>query len=106
MTDELMAVLARAKAIGTVKGLHVIHTLRGEPYSYHGAQSAWERACKRAGVQDAHFHDLRHRALTDAKRQGRNAQKLGGHSTEKMTARYIEEVGIEWIEPPTIGGIC
>jgi integrase len=125
MTRQLKAMLERARTIGDVKSLYVIHTLDGRPYGYHGAQSAWKRACERARANyetecakraeqpveafltDMHFHDLKHRALTDAKRQGHDAQKLGGHTTAKMTAQYIEEVGIDWVQPPVnsvIGG--
>ena len=33
------------------------------------------------GVRDAHLHDQCTKSLTDAKRQGKNAQALGGHSS-------------------------
>jgi len=48
---------------------------------------------------DTQFHDLKHKPLTD--RQGKDAQELGTHSTANMTAHYIEDVDLEWIEPPT-----
>jgi len=103
MTDQLGGVLERARTSGKVKGVNVIHTMRGRPYTYHGAHSAWRRAVLKAGINGStHFHDLKRKALTDAKRQGKDAQKLGGHADAKMTAHYIEQVGIEWIEPPTI----
>jgi len=104
MTPQLRAVLDRAKAIGKVKGMHVIHTMRGQAYTYHGVYSAWSRACDRASpkVENANIHDLRHRSLTDAKAQGKNAQGLGGHADEKMTQQYIERPEIEWLEPPSI----
>ena len=34
-------------------------------------------------------NDLRAKSLTDAKKQGKNAQALGGHASETMTLRYI-----------------
>jgi len=124
MTPQLRDVLARANSIAggdddgaQVKGLTVIHTTTGKPYTYAGAQTAWKRAiarareayekeCVEAGVQpvagflqNMHFHDLRRKSLTDAKAQGKDPQKLGGHTDPKMTARYLEQVEIEWLEP-------
>lgn len=55
--------------------------------------SAWERACQRAGIKDLHIHDLRHTSAT------RHAQRLNGdvfllklitgHKTLSMLARYV-----------------
>lgn len=100
MTPRLDAVLKCCKVATKVGGLWVIRTRQGQPLTYHGAHSAWKRACESAGVEDAHFHDLRHRALTDAERQGKDARRLGGHSSKAMTQRYIEAAGLDWIDPP------
>lgn len=100
MTPRLASVIARAKTATKVSGLWVICTRRGQPLTYHGAHSAWRRACIAAGVEGAHFHDLRRRALTDAKRQGLDPRRLGGHTTDGMTQRYIEAAGLDWIDPP------
>jgi hypothetical protein len=66
-----------------------------------GARTAWDRACARAAppVQDAHFHDLRAKALTDAKRQGKDAQALAGHADPKMIAHYTKAREIIEVEP-------
>jgi hypothetical protein len=42
-----------------VKGTTVIHNLAGGQYTKDGIETAWQRACVRAGIKDAHFHDLR-----------------------------------------------
>lgn len=97
-TADLTAVLERAKA-GKVKGMTVIHAMDGSQYTYSGAQSAWRRACEAAGIEDAHFHDLRAKALTDAKRQGLDAQGLGGHTTEAMTAHYVKARNVQRVTP-------
>lgn len=63
ITPEIKDVLERARAIGKVKGTTVIHNLAGGQYTKDGIETAWQRACVRAGVKDAHFHDLRAKAL-------------------------------------------
>ncbi|MDZ4097665.1 MAG: hypothetical protein U1E13_03070 [Methylophilaceae bacterium] len=37
------------------------------------------------------FHDIRAKALTDAKRMGLDAQSLAGHSSAAMTEHYIKQ---------------
>ncbi|CCD28857.1 Phage integrase family protein [Candidatus Glomeribacter gigasporarum BEG34] len=123
MTSQLQNILERARHFGNVKGITVIHTIKGHPYTYFGAQTAWKRAvaractryeeeCKKrdmtldtAFLRNMHFHDLRRKSLTDAKRQGKDPQKLAGHTDPKMTARYLENVEIEWVEPVQIAQI-
>ena len=63
----------------------------GKELGYWGASSMWRRAVKRAGVCDAHFHDLRAKALTDkdARDGRREANQMGAHTTEAQTADYI-----------------
>lgn len=92
-TPEINAVLERARAIGKVKSLYVIHNLRGQAYSKSGIETAWSRACERAKVEDAHFHDLRAKAQTDAKARGftiKEIQEGATHADEKTTDGYIK----------------
>lgn len=100
-TPKLRSVIARCKnppPQPTTKGkakpvslTHVFTTLKGQPYTYDGASTAWTRARDRAKVKNAHFHDLRAKALTDVdeKRDIKDAQGMGGHSTQTQTAEYI-----------------
>jgi integrase len=50
--------------------LRVMKTLRPEneprifPTTRHAVKKSWERACERAGIDDLHFHDLRHEATS------------------------------------------
>jgi integrase len=63
----------------------------GQPYTYWGASSAWQRARERAAVADCTFHDLKAKALTDKEqREGMQAASaMGQHSTESQTAAYV-----------------
>lgn len=69
----------------------VFSTLKGTRYSYDAIKSAWARARTRAKLTNAHFHDLRAKALTDVDedRDIKAAQGMGGHSTQTQTADYI-----------------
>lgn len=63
----------------------------GQRYTYSGAQTAWKRGIKRAGLKDMQFRDLRAKALTDMDLSDGilAAQRLGGHSTQSQTADYV-----------------
>ncbi len=60
------------------------------PLTAQAVKLAWKRACKRAGIEDLHFHDLRHEATS------RLAEKLNllelaavtGHKDLRMLKRY------------------
>ena len=101
-TPELRAAVERAKALRTVKSFFLIAQRNGKRYSYKGMRDAFERARAAAGVEDATPHDLRAKSGTDAKRQGKNPTLLLGHSSEKMTERYIRQKTIDVVEGPTL----
>lgn len=57
--------------------------------------TAWQRVRKRAGIEDLHFHDLRHEATSryfeDARKYGLTDTEIGtitGHRTWAMLRRY------------------
>lgn len=57
----------------------------------HAVTYAFIRACKRAGISDLHFHDLRHEAITRMFEKGLNVMEVGtvsGHKTLQMLKRY------------------
>lgn len=78
-----------------------IEALRGLPRSLDGRvfpvtiealKQAYERAVKRAGIDDFTFHDLRHDALTRLAGMGFNILELrsiSGHTTANMLQRYV-----------------
>lgn len=74
---------------GTVTALTLLRNKRWKAPDYRTIRDQWAAACKAARVKDAHLHDLRAKSLTDAKRQGHDAQALAGHASAAMTARYI-----------------
>ena len=100
----LQEAIERAKALhSNIRGMTLFHGRGGRPLGYSGVRDAFERACVLAKVEDATLHDIRAKSLTDAKKQGKNAQKLGGHSTEAMTNRYLRDRDFEAAEGPSIG---
>lgn len=70
-------------------GHHVFTREDGTPYG--DPHHRFKTACKRAGVEDFRFHDLRHTYASYLVIAGidiRTVQELMGHKTVKMTMRY------------------
>lgn len=90
-TPRLRELMARIKGFKHRHITHVFATQDGQPYNYEAMKSAWRRALDRAGVKDAHIHDLRAKALTDVDRLHgiAAAQRMGAHSTQSQTADYV-----------------
>lgn len=90
MTSDLAEVIATAKALHqSVKGLTLFHKRDGKPIPYGTLYHQWSNACRDAKVEDAHFHDIRAAAATDAKAQGLDSKTLLGHTTESSHNRYL-----------------
>jgi integrase len=89
-SDGLRAAAERAKALhGNVAAFTLLRNKYNKAPDYRSVQLQWQLACEAAGVKDAHLHDLRAKALTDAKREGFDATALAGHASARMTDRYI-----------------
>jgi integrase len=61
------------------------------PLTGVAVDAAWWRACKRAGIEDFHFHDLRHMATTRLAKKLPNIIELSavtGHSNPTNLKRY------------------
>lgn len=102
MTDQLRATLDGLRGnVTRFPTSPVLTTQTGDRYTYSGLHSAWKRACEKAGVTNAHIHDLRRKALTDATNQmGKEAaQALAGHKSPEMTAHYYEHTQEVWVQP-------
>lgn len=99
-TDDLREAIARARKLPRpIRGLLLLCTNRGKPYTYSAFYTIWSGACARAGVENVRFHDIRGKAATEAKQQGQDYQALLGHASKSMSDRYIKRREIERVEP-------
>lgn len=90
MTPDLQAVIDRAKALPRkVRTLTLFCSRTGKPVDYSTVKTAFRALREKAGITDVTIHDIRAKSLTDADREGKNAQTLGGHTDARMTARYL-----------------
>lgn len=88
----LDALLDRCRALqARVASPFVFCNSRGQPWSYSALQKRWVKACKRAGVVDAHFHDLRAVGATELEEtvSRKAAQEYLGHRNPATTERYL-----------------
>jgi integrase len=54
-------------------------------------KTAWKKICREAGIEDFHFHDTRHNAITRMIRAGLppvEVMRVSGHSTIAAFYRY------------------
>jgi integrase len=68
------------------------------PVSEFTVECAWVRAIRRAGLEDFHFHDLRHMATTALSKKLPNVIELAsvtGHSNVQMLKRYYHTTAAE-----------
>jgi integrase len=99
-SPELREVVERAKALsGTVSSLTLLRNKFGKAPDYRSVQLQWQTACEAAKVEDAHLHDLRAMAATEAKKQGKNATALLAHTSEQQTRRYLRGKEEPLVEP-------
>ncbi|MCY1346661.1 Tyrosine recombinase XerC [compost metagenome] len=90
MTPDLEEVIAQAKALPRkVRTLTLFCSRAGRPVSYETVKEAFSKLRDKTGITNVTIHDIRAKSLTDADKEGKNAQTLGGHSDPKMTARYL-----------------
>ena len=81
-----------SKAMEVLRGLPRLENEKVFDTTYEAIHLAFDRACKRAGIKDFRFHDLRHEAtsrLFDEK--GLNpmqAKAITGHKTLQMLVKY------------------
>ena len=94
MSARLLGVLemARHDPAGHVFGpeAYVFGTEVGERAK--SVKAAWQRACRKAGVRDLHFHDLRHEAGSRFLEAGwplHEVQYMLGHADIKTTSTYL-----------------
>lgn len=80
-----------SRAVATLEALP--RNLDGRVFgaTYEGVHQAFVRACRRAGIEDLRFHDLRHEATSRLFEKGFNPMEVSaitGHKTLQMLKRY------------------
>lgn len=101
VTPGLRAAIDGAKAKGSVRSLYLFSQANGRQWSYWAIRDKWKAAATAAGVEDTRLHDNRAKSITEANRQGLDAQMLAGHSTQKQTDSYIRDREISVAKPPS-----
>ena len=85
---EVWAVFVKANKVRSLVHDHVF-TFRGRPV--RDIRNGFARACERVGIEDFHFHDLRHTCVTNMRKAGIDTtviMKMTGHKTPAMFHRY------------------
>jgi integrase len=81
----------QTRALEREQGRVIPHVFHRDGARIKSMRTAWDAACRRAGVPDAIFHDLRRTAVRNLERAGvprSVAMKLTGHKTEAVYRRY------------------
>lgn len=63
------------------------------PYESSTIRARWERACKKLGIEDLHFHDLRHEATSRLFERGYQIHEVAQftlHETWEVLKRYTQ----------------
>lgn len=98
--EALDLAIENAKAIKRpVRGMFLLCTMRGQQYTYQQMNEWWIAARTAAGIDDVHFHDIRGKSATDAKRAGQDYQAILGHTTKAMSDSYIKLDDAQLVEP-------
>lgn len=102
-SDGLIDVVTRTKALKRpIRNLYLFCTRKGQPYSDTGFKAMWNRVQIKWAAQGGQrftFHDIRAKALTDAKKMGMDAQLLAGHASASMTEHYIKQREFKKVKP-------
>ena len=80
-----------SEAINLLRSLP--HDISGKvfPLTAAALRGLWNRACRRKGITDLHFHDLRHEAPSRFFEKGLNVMEVAtitGHKDLRMLQRY------------------
>jgi integrase len=101
-TDEFDALLARAKALhGKVASMFVLMGPRHRPWTTYTLREHWYKACGAAGIEDAHWHDIRAAAATEIERRDgiEAASRFLGHRNLSTTQVYLRDRSVRMVTP-------
>lgn len=101
-SPALREAVERAKRLPRrVSSMYLLANSQGQPYTVSGFDTEWKKVVQRSGVQDAHFHDIRAKALTDVQREhGRDAaQALAAHLSGETTETYVRARDRRLVQP-------
>jgi integrase len=96
-TDEARSIpltsdlTARLKDLYKIRYLNQPHVFLVKGKSVHSVKTAFQAACRRAGIEGFHFHDFRHTAVTNMRRAGIDhltIMRITGHKTLEVFKRY------------------
>jgi integrase len=92
INDSLHTILCRLRDQRKYRAIispFVFYSLNGKPY--RTIKTAWNGACRRAGVMNARIHDIRHKTLSDMAKAGiplATIKRAAGHSQVQTTDGY------------------
>jgi integrase len=89
MNKKIFEMLRRKSRVRPMHG-RVFYWEKGS-LNVYVIQYQFKKACRKAGIEDLHFHDLRHTFATRLIQAGVDlytVQRLLGHKTPGMTQRY------------------
>ena len=89
LPPALLAVLDEARQ-RPILGLYVVASDKGRRIRLQRWQDTFRSACKALGIKDATPRDIRAKAATDAEAAGLDYQALLGHTSRRMSDRYLK----------------
>lgn len=90
-SDELTQLLEEARALRVATSPWILCNGKGEQYTADGLKALWRSCFRRAGVVSATFHDIRAKAITDAKERGDAPQDFSAHKSATEAEKYVRE---------------
>jgi integrase len=94
------------------RGLHTDRVFLKHGQPFEDIKHSFQSACKKAGIENITFHDLRHCALNNLRKAGNDffqIMAMSGHKTISVFKRYNlvteeELAGIKWPKTGEIAG--
>ncbi|MBN1881617.1 MAG: site-specific integrase, partial [Deltaproteobacteria bacterium] len=89
LTDDVVEILKRANKVRSLTHTFVFTNKNGRPVKT--IRTAFEGACRRAGIKEFVMHDLRHCFATNMRKAGIHDSVImaqTGHKTTSMFLRY------------------